>query len=84
VDDFLRHKEMTMRIVFTHWLESWFGSWVQLVPRILTAMVGYTIHGSVLWSIVDWLLWPIAIVKWLVLHQVNRSVLERTFGFLLQ
>lgn len=57
------------------------GSW--LLP-FLVAMVGHTIHGSTFWAVMDALFWPFAIAKWLVFHEVSRSVIERTFSFVLQ
>ena len=51
---------------------------------LATAMVGYTIHSSVIWSIVDLCLAPLVWGKWLVCHEVNLTVLKHTFEFLLQ
>ena len=48
-----------------------------------TAMVGYTIHGSIFWSIVDFIFAPVAIIKWLICHELTASVLRETFGFIL-
>ena len=47
-------------------------------------MVGYHIHGSIFWAIVDWPFWPFAWVKWLILHQVNLSIIKATFTFFAQ
>lgn len=57
------------------------GSWL---PAFLVAMVGHTIHGSTFWAVMDALFWPFAIAKWLVYHEVSRSVVERTFSFVMQ
>jgi hypothetical protein len=46
-----------------------------------TAMVGYSIHHSVGWAIIDWLFWPVAWVKWLVCHEVSLSLIKSTFSF---
>lgn len=51
---------------------------------IATAMIGYTIHHSIFWSIFDFIFTPVAWIKWLVLHQVNMSIIEQTFSFLLK
>lgn len=46
-------------------------------------MVGYTIHGSIFWSALNFLFSPIAWAKWLVCKKVSLSVIQRTFSFLL-
>jgi hypothetical protein len=46
------------------------------------AMTGYTIHGSLFWSIVDYLFAPIALVKWLIYHEINIHIIQQTFAFL--
>lgn len=48
---------------------------------ILTAMIGYTIHRSLFWAIIDLLFAPIAICKWLVCHQLTLNVIHNTFSF---
>ena len=47
----------------------------------LTAMVGYTIHGSLFWSIVDFFFCPFAIAKWLIYHQVTAGIIKSTFAW---
>jgi hypothetical protein len=49
-----------------------------------TAMIGYTIHNSVGWSILDFLFAPVAWMKWLVMHQVNITIIKETFSFFIQ
>lgn len=48
---------------------------------VIVAMIGYTIHGSLLWSIVNYLFWPIAIVKWLICHELTLAVIKQTFAW---
>jgi len=48
---------------------------------IIVAMLGYTIHGSIFWSIVDFLFWPIAVIKWLICHELTMAVIKNTFGW---
>lgn len=48
---------------------------------VLVAMVGHTIHGSIFWSIVDFLFWPIALIKWFVCHEITMDVIRRTFSW---
>lgn len=47
---------------------------------ILTAMVGYTINNnSLFWAIVDFIFAPIALIKWLIFHEITLSVIKHTF-----
>ena len=48
-----------------------------------TSMVGYTIHGDLFWSIVDFFFSPVAIIKWLICHELTLTVLRETFAFIL-
>lgn len=48
-----------------------------------TSMVGYHMHNSILWAIVDWILWPFAWVKWLLFHEVTLNIIKETFSFFL-
>lgn len=59
-----------------------FYSFVYFILQVMTAMVGYTIHHSLFWSIMDFLFMPFAIVKWLICHQLTLTVLKETFKFL--
>lgn len=51
------------------------------IVAILVSMVGYTIHGSLGWAIVDFFFWPFAVVKWLICHEVSLSIIKQTFSF---
>lgn len=59
------------------------GSALGFVFAIATAMVGYQIHGSLLWAVVDFFFCPLAWAKWLICHQVSLTVLKGAFGFML-
>ncbi len=48
---------------------------------IITAMVGYHIHGSIFWAIVDWFFAPLAWAKWLICQEVTLSIIKETFAF---
>lgn len=50
---------------------------------IFTAFVGYNIHGSIIWAIIDWWLWPIVWLKWLICHEVNLTIIKGAFSFFL-
>ncbi len=54
---------------------------IHLILATLTAMVGYAIHGSLCWSIVDFIFYPIAIIKWLIYQEITLSVLHRAFSW---
>ena len=49
-----------------------------------TAMIGYTIHTSIFWSIMDFFFAPFAWMKWLIMHQVNITIIKETFSFFIQ
>ena len=55
---------------------------VHTLVGVLTAMVGYTIHSSLGWALVDFFFWPVAICYWLVTHQLTLTVVKNTFAFL--
>lgn len=46
---------------------------------ILTAMIGYTIHRSLFWSIIDYLLCPLVWAKWIICHEVTLTIIKKTF-----
>jgi hypothetical protein len=54
------------------------------VAALATAMIGYQIHGSVFWAIMDFLFMPFAWAKWLVLQEVNLTIIKSTFEFFLK
>lgn len=56
---------------------------VTLILAIITARVGYFIHGSIGWSIVDFIFWPFAWLKWLLCDEVNMTVIKSAFSFFL-
>lgn len=59
-------------------------AWFHIIMGILTATVGYTIHHSGFWAVVDFFFWPIAIIKWIVCQQINLSILQETFSWFLR
>lgn len=52
-----------------------------VIFNCLTAMIGYHIHSSIFWSIVDWLFAPIVWIKWLICQDVNMTIIRETFSF---
>lgn len=49
-----------------------------------TAIVGFQIHGSVFWAIVDFIFSPLAWLKWLICQEVSISVIREAFSFFLK
>ena len=60
------------------------GGLIHLFVAVCSAMIGYTIHHSLCWAIVDFVFYPIAWVKWLICHEVSLSIIKSTFSFLTQ
>lgn len=60
------------------------GSFIYGILGIITAMIGYTIHSNLFWSIVDFVFVPIVWAKWLICHEVNLTVIKTTFDFFLK
>ena len=56
-------------------------SWPWTIFSTLVAMVGYHMHGSALWTIADFIFSPIALLKWLVCHELTMTVIRDTFSF---
>ncbi len=52
-----------------------------LLMATATSMVGYNINHSLFWACVNFVFWPISIVKWLICHQLTLSVIKQTFAF---
>lgn len=60
------------------------GQLLYLLTCIATAMVGYTIHNSITWSIIDFIFTPLALIKWVICHEINLTIINETFNFLLK
>lgn len=54
-----------------------------LIVAVITAKVGYQIHHSVAWSIMDFLFFGFAWIKWLLCNEVNLSIIKEAFSFFL-
>jgi hypothetical protein len=52
--------------------------------QLPTAMIGYTIHNSFGWAIMDFIFAPLAWCKWLIMQEVNMSIIKETFNFFLK
>ena len=60
---------------------AWVSELLYTIFCVATAMVGYTIHSSVFWAVVDLFLAPLVWCKWLIFHEVNMSIIRTTFEF---
>jgi hypothetical protein len=48
---------------------------------VATAMIGYHIHSSLFWSMLDFIFAPLAWVKWFICQEVNVTIIKETFSF---
>ena len=48
---------------------------------ILTALIGYQIHHSFFWSVMDYLFSPFAWIKWFIFQEVNLTIIKSAFSF---
>ena len=58
-------------------MNQFFGG-IYFLFAIATAMIGYTIHNSVFWSIMDFIFTLITWAKWLICNEVNMSIIRHT------
>lgn len=56
-------------------------TWVYLILCTLTSIIGYNIHYSLFWSLIDFWLAPLIWVKWLVLKEVNITLINDSFNW---
>lgn len=56
-------------------------TWLWILFGLITAMIGHTIHGSVLWSVVDFVFSPVAWIKWIVCQEVTLTIIKQSFAF---
>lgn len=56
---------------------------ILIIISISTAIIGYEIHSSIFWSIVDFIFWPLAWLKWMICHEVNLTIIKSAFSFFL-
>lgn len=55
-----------------------------LIFSVCTAMIGYNIHKSIFWSIIDFIFTPLVWVKWLFCHEVTLKIIKETFSWFLK
>jgi hypothetical protein len=54
---------------------------IYLIFAVLTAMIGYHIHHSVGYAVVNFLFAPISWIYWLVTGNINMTIIKDTFSF---
>ena len=57
---------------------------VWIIFDVLTAMVGYQIHGSVFWAFIDLFFSPLAWLKWVVCREVTLTIIYQALSWFLQ
>lgn len=61
-----------------------FSRILYIIVCVSTGMIGYEIHHSIFWAIINAIFWPISWIWWLATHQVNLTLIHHTFSFLAQ
>ena len=51
--------------------------WVLL--SVVTSIIGFNIHGSYFWAVMDFLFTPLAWVKWFIYQEVTLSIIKQSF-----
>jgi hypothetical protein len=46
---------------------------------ILTTVIGWNMHHSIFFAVMDFLFWPLVWLKWLLLQQVTLSFIKSCF-----
>lgn len=57
------------------------SSFLYLILCVITGMIGYELHGSIFWAVVDFFLMPLVWVKWLLMKEVTWEVIKSTFDW---
>ena len=55
-----------------------------LIFELITANVGFHKHHSIFWTIIDAILMPITWIKWILLQEVNFTMIEQSFNWFLK
>ena len=58
------------------------GLWT--IFGLVTAIIGHAIHGSIFWSLMDFIFCPLAWLKWIILQQVNVTIIKGAFSWFLK
>ena len=55
-----------------------------LIIALLTSNIGYAIHKSVGWAIADFFFFPLAWLKWIILREVNLTIIKSAFDWFMK
>jgi hypothetical protein len=60
------------------------GSIIYLIFCVMTSMIGYHMHHSIFYAIINWFFAPLAWVYWIITHSVNLTIIKETFEFFIK
>ena len=60
------------------------GNLLWFIFNLVTAIIGYHIHNSIFFSIIDFIFSPIVWTKWLCFQEVNLTIIHDAFAFFLK
>jgi hypothetical protein len=52
-----------------------------MIIGTFTSMVGYHIHHSIFFAVMDWIFFPLVWIKWFIYHEVTLNIIKETFAF---
>lgn len=55
-----------------------------LIGSIGTTLIGQTMHGSFWWGFVDFFLWPLVWIKWILFREITLSIIKESFNWFIQ
>ena len=55
------------------------GNLIYTIACVCTSIIGYSIHNSIFWSIMDFIFCPIAWIKWIVCKEVTLEIIKKSF-----
>lgn len=58
-------------------------AFLTIIIEIITAIVGYEIHKSIFWTIIDLIFAPVAWAKWIICHEVTLAIIKQAFAWFL-
>lgn len=56
---------------------------IELIFNCLIAIIGYHIHQSLEWAIIDFFFAPYVLIKWLICKEINFSIIKDVLGWFL-
>ena len=59
-------------------------SFINIFLSAITAMIGHIIHGSIFWTIIDFIFPIFAWIKWIIMKEVSMKIIREIFSFFLK